>query len=291
MARHCGYCGSRGHNRRTCDSLTDAHRRQLAEYQRRLDDGSYVAGSVDESRLIGRITQTAATLAKRTGTNPLTGEAAVKPTRRQRKCSYCQSFEHDRRRCDALAKDKLIWQEATRIARADIVRRVQELGVGIGTLYVVRTGYYASDKSWQYGPRPLIVMAAHENYHFGSDYFSFIATSPSKIMEPLRNWSSTITLSTLENLASRSKADEEMGHHNDATRGFSPTTPFAFSASWLAAEEMPWAEIDCFRPGKRRAYALASLEHERTRRYHSNKVLVTAARNLGYIPQEEAATS
>ena len=162
MARHCGYCGSRGHNRRTCDSLTDAHRRQLAEYRRRLDDGSYVAGSVDESRLIGRITQTAATLAKRTGTNPLTGEAAVKPTRRQRKCSYCQSFEHDRRRCDALAKDKLIWQEATRIARADIVRRVQELGVGIGTLYVVRTGYYASDKSWQYGPRPLIVMAAHD---------------------------------------------------------------------------------------------------------------------------------
>jgi hypothetical protein len=54
---------------------------------------------------------------------------------------------------------------------------------------------------------------------------------------------------------------------------------------------MPWAEIDCFKRGKRRAYALASLDQESSRRYHSNKVLVSAARNLGYIPQEEAATS
>lgn len=290
MARHCGYCGSRGHNRRTCESLTGSLSQRLENSQRRLDQNHYQTGSVDELRLIRRIANTAATLAKRTGTNPVTGEAAVKPTRRQRKCSYCNSIGHDRRRCEPFAKDKLIWQEATRIARADVARRVQELGVGIGTLYVTRTGYYNRDSSWQYGPRPLIVMGVDENYHFGSSYFSFRGVPPTKLMDSSRNWAQSVTLSTLENIARRLREEEEKGV-TGSEHEFSPTTPFTFSASWLAAEDLPWTEIECFKKGKRRVYALTALDQEASRRYHSNKVLVAAARNLGYIPQEDAETS
>jgi len=290
MARHCGHCGTRGHNRRTCESLTRVLGRQLENYQRKLDQGSYQAGSVDELRLFRRIENTAATLAKRTGTNPVTGAAAVKATRKQRTCSYCNSIEHDRRRCGLLIKDKLIWQEATRIARASVARRVQELGVGIGTLYVTRTGYYNRDSSWQYGPRPLIVMGVDENYHFGSSYFSFRGVPPTKLMDGSRNWAQSVTLSTLENIARQLREEEERGV-TDSVHGFSPTTPFTFSASWLAAEDLPWTEIDCFKKGKRRAWALSALDQEASRRYHSNKVLVAAARNLGYIPQEDAETS
>ena len=290
MARHCGYCGSHGHNRRTCNSLTDAHRRQLANYQRRLDDGSYVAGSVDESRLIGRITQTAATLAKRTGTNPLTGEAAVKPTRRQRKCSYCQSFEHDRRRCELLAKDKRIYQEATRIARGIVAQRIQELSVGIGTMYVTRVGYYNKANKWEYGARPLVIVGAQSNeYTFGSNYFTFEAVPPNKLMDPKRaQHRQHVSLSTLESIHRRLAAAEEQEVDVPSHVGLSPSVPLTFSEEWLAAANINWSQIDWFEKGKNREWALASLDQESSRRYHSNKVLVGAARNLGYIPKEEA---
>ena len=290
MARHCGYCGSRGHNRRTCESLTGSLSQRLKNSQRRLDQGYHQTGSVDELRLISRIANTAATLAKRTGTNPVTGEAAVKPTRRQRKCSYCHSFEHDRRRCGPLAKDKRIYQEATRIARGIVARRIQELSVGIGTMYVTRVGHYNKANKWEYGARPLVIVGAQSNeYTFGSNYFTFEAVPPNKLVDPKRNqYRQHVSLSTLESiqrqLAEAAEREVDAPHHV----GLSPSIPLTFSEEWLAGGNINWSQIDWFAKGKHRNWALASLDQESSRRYHSNKVLVKAAQNLGYIPEEEA---
>jgi hypothetical protein len=289
MARHCGHCGTRGHNKRTCESLTGSLQNRLQNYQRKLDQGYYQTGSVDELRLARRITDTAATLAKRTGTNPVTGAAAVKATRKQRTCSYCNSIEHDRRRCGALAKDKRIYQEASRIAREHIARRVEELSVGIGTMYVARVGYYDKEKTWQYGPRPLIIVGAlADEYTFNSSYFTFQAVPPQKLMGADRNQHQQhVSLSTLETIQ-RQLAEAEEREVDRPEIGFSPSTPFTFSEEWLAAANINWSQIDWFKKGKRRAWALSALDQEASYRYHSNKVLVAAARNLGYIPKEEA---
>jgi hypothetical protein len=262
---------------------------RLQNYQRKLDQGYYQTGSVDELRLTRRITDTAATLAKRTGTNPVTGAAAVKATRKQRTCSYCNSIEHDRRRCGALAKDKRIYQEASRIAREHIARRVEELSVGIGTMYVARVGYYDKEKTWQYGPRPLVIVGAlADEYTFNSSYFTFQAVPPQKLIGPNRHqYQQHVSLSSLESIQRRLMEAKEL----DADRPdleFSPSVPLTFSAEWRAAANINWSQIGWFKKGNSRDWALGSLEDENSLRYHSNKVLVTAARNLGYIPKEEA---
>jgi len=293
MARHCGYCGLIGHNRRTCERFTDALERRLTKYQRRRDQGTAPAGSDESLRLIRQITQTAATLAKRIGTNPVTGEVAVKPTRRQRKCSYCHSFEHDRRRCESLAKDKRIYQEATRIARATVVRRIQELSVGIGTMYVARIGYYNQESAWQYDARPLIIVGAKFNdYTFNSSYFTFEAVPANKLVDPKRHHHCQyVALGTLESIQRKLADAEEREVEAPPHVALSPSVPLTFSEEWLAGANINWSQIDWFAKGKHRNWALASLDQESSRRYHSNKVLVSAAINLGYIPQEEAMAS
>ena len=40
MARHCGYCGQRGHNRRTCRDVRLAHERNLRALQQQLEDAT-----------------------------------------------------------------------------------------------------------------------------------------------------------------------------------------------------------------------------------------------------------
>ena len=289
MARHCGHCGTGGHNRRTCEHLTGSLQRQLENNQRKLAEGYHQKGSVDELRLIRRIANAAATLAMRTGTNPVTGASPVKNRRKQRTCSYCNSIEHDRRRCGALTKDKRIYQEASRIAREHIVRRVKELSVGIGTMYVARVGYYDKEKTWKYGPRPLVIVGAlTDEYTFNSSYFTFQAVPPQKLMGANRHqYQQHVSLSTLEGIQRRLMEAKEL----DADRPnleFSPSVPLTFSAEWRAAANINWSQIGWFKKGNSRDWALGSLEDENSLRYHSNKVLVTAARNLGYIPKEEA---
>ena len=289
MARHCGHCGTGGHNRRTCEHLTGSLQRQLENNQRRLAEGYHQKGSVDELRLIRRIANAAATLAMRTGTNPVTGAAAVKKTRKQRACSYCNSTEHDRRRCGAIIKDKRVYQEATRIARSHIARRVEELSAGIGTMYVTRTGYYDSDHNWQYGPRPLIIVGAYvDDYTFNSSYFTFEAVPAQKLMDSNRHQhTQTVSLSSLESIQRRLMEAQELEADRPDLE-FSPSVPLAFSAEWFAADNINWSQIDWFRKGVARDWTFASLEQEPSRLTYSNQVLVKAARTLGYLPAEEA---
>jgi hypothetical protein len=280
MARHCGYCGTGGHNRRTCESLTAAYGRQLKNYQQSLDLGHETAGSAAEQRLIHRITYTAGELAKRTGTHPITGKTVARiRTNGPRKCSYCgKRTGHTRRTCVTLIKDHRIYAEATRIARKTVAHRIEAARVGIGTLFTARTGYYDNNRDWKYTTRPFIITRARlDEYTYSSNMVRFVGTQAGSLNVHDTKRVETITLSRLEQLV-------EGGEDADLGQGRQTCTPagaIALSTDWLNAVNLNWKNIQVFEKGKTRDCMFIELDDEYSRRY-VNAALLRAHQNLGY---------
>lgn len=280
MARHCGYCGQRGHNRRTCRDVRLAYEQHLCEQQERL--ASVVSNSYEEESLKRGIARTAERLGKLTGTNPVTGEDVARNRASTRKCSYCKESGHTRRTCETLKQDQEVYREATRIARATVAHRIEEAQVGIGTMYTNRTGYYSESGSWEYGTRPFIITrAALDQYTFNSSSFRFISCQAGHLNQAAsQQYAETITLSTLEMLIRRTNQDTDEG------TVCHPAGAMRLSEEWLAATNIVWADVAWFQKGKRQNHNFASLRRENQRGW-MHDVLVQAARNTGCIPMED----
>lgn len=94
MARYCGYCGQKGHNRRTCPMRSDEAKAFDKQYMRK-------AG-----RRKGSSTQ----------------------------CSYCGGFGHNRRTCQLLKSDKAwVISQASVVVRSAI-ENLSRIGCGVGFL-------------------------------------------------------------------------------------------------------------------------------------------------------------
>ncbi len=102
----CGYCGERGHNRRTCKHLKAKQNEIIAKNP----DGMYAK-------------QVQAHRARKTTI----------------KCSYCGHAGHNRRTCELLKADRSVVQNAFTAYRKKFADYIKQKGFGIGT--IVRVPY------------------------------------------------------------------------------------------------------------------------------------------------------
>jgi hypothetical protein len=102
---YCGYCGTRGHNRRGCPKRKAAEAKELANNP----DSHW-------SRDIKQRQQRAATV------------------NTQRRCSYCNGKGHNRRGCTTLKGDRVEVQKAYTGYRRKFAEYAKEKGFGVGAL-------------------------------------------------------------------------------------------------------------------------------------------------------------
>ena len=150
----CGVCYERGHNKRSCPALTERHLSRFARYKAELDKEIAAGTPLDRQQYRRMAEREAEIIAKRTGTNPLTGDALVKrgPTRR---CSYCkhkhgawgeQGLGHTRRTCPDLKADMAERVKANAAYRAGMLETLREAGVGVGALISANISGYFDDE-------------------------------------------------------------------------------------------------------------------------------------------------
>jgi|TARA_R110000824_G_scaffold71001_3_gene181978 hypothetical protein len=148
-------CYARGHNKRSCPELTERHQSRFANYKAQHDKEIAAGVPVDEQRYRGVVEREAATIAKRTGRNPLTGATLKKrgPTRR---CSYCKykhgshgeaGLGHTRRTCPTFKEDYAAAIVSNADYRAGILETFRQSGVGVGALISVRMSGYWPDEN------------------------------------------------------------------------------------------------------------------------------------------------
>ena len=94
MARHCSYCGQKGHNRRTCPHRSDEAKAFDKQYMRK------------SGRRKGSSTQ----------------------------CSYCGGFGHNRRTCPLLKSDKAWVISQTSVIVRSAIENLSRIGCGVGFL-------------------------------------------------------------------------------------------------------------------------------------------------------------
>lgn len=129
----CGYCGFRGHNRRSCKALTDRWERR---YEQAIEDGD------DQRREYAAIQ-----LARRTGTNPDTGAKRARRTEMGRSCSYCKVRGHTRRTCPTLKADKQNYRRMTAVVRREMLGKMRQAGLGVGSLVTIVESRWDSDSN------------------------------------------------------------------------------------------------------------------------------------------------
>ena len=99
MARHCGHCYGRGHNRRSCPEIKKIIRDNPDGYQARM----------------------AQSRAEQAARNP-------------RKCSYCKEPGHNKKTCGKLNQDRKDVALASRVWRRDFMSCARDVGFSLGTL-------------------------------------------------------------------------------------------------------------------------------------------------------------
>ena len=123
----CSHCYGRGHNRSTCEKLTEQIATRFERIRQMVIDGYR---SEDDHTY----TYTREQLAKRTGVDPVTGEKVRRRKNHGRVCSYCKDSGHNRRTCPKIQADKDMFVKLSKQARAALLGRLQEHGVGPGAL-------------------------------------------------------------------------------------------------------------------------------------------------------------
>lgn len=109
---YCSYCGGKGHNRRSCA--------QKKEYVAQNPD-SYTA-------------RREAVMAEHRKNRPRT-------------CSYCLESGHNAATCGTKRKDKRTLTQKLSRQRAVIMDKMLENGIGIGTLFDIKSRYYGQESS------------------------------------------------------------------------------------------------------------------------------------------------
>jgi hypothetical protein len=118
----CSHCYASGHNKRTCPA-------RKSQLEQRLASSASDSGNSSDDNYYAR------SIARMTGTNPVTGE---KVSRRNeyngRTCSYCAEGGHNRRKCETLASDKQRYSKLTFRARYLAKELLMERGIAVGSM-------------------------------------------------------------------------------------------------------------------------------------------------------------
>jgi len=144
----CGYCYTRGHNRRSCEAYTKKLK-DLAENS----ESNYLKDHYNQEYI------------KRTGKNADGSEpaAGLKPKKSRRQCGWCKkngfryedtSYGHNKQTCPNRKEWVVEATERTQKLRATIRSRARTFGVGIGTL--VKEERYCYDDKQKFGKHELV---------------------------------------------------------------------------------------------------------------------------------------
>lgn len=144
----CSVCYSRGHNKRSCPKHTERLQRNFDSYK-------------DTKGMERAAERYAKELARRTGIDPWTGKKAAKEERMKKyTCSYCQTEGHTRRSCQSFKEDKAVYAQLTCVKRAQLLKEVEESGIGIGTVVPHEQKVYDNEIN-KYVPQkdPMFIMS------------------------------------------------------------------------------------------------------------------------------------
>lgn len=131
MARYCGHCGQRGHNRRTCPHRSDEAKAQDKKWMR------------TPGRRKGSTTQ----------------------------CSYCGGVGHNRRTCPHLKLRKKTALRLIDSAVHRATRILSENGFGLGAMYEKQNPWYREEKNtYAVSSHPLVVEYEETRYRDDLDW-------------------------------------------------------------------------------------------------------------------------
>ena len=125
---HCGYCGTRGHNKTSCRERKRNVREQPDSYEAKIFERE------QERRAAMIIT---------------------------RACSYCKQTNHNRRSCKVLKEDKSLISKRQQAYRDEFLLAMTSAGFGIGSLVKVPRGAESSgralESAWARGTVEMVV--------------------------------------------------------------------------------------------------------------------------------------
>ncbi len=147
----CSHCYRQGHNKRKCPKLTQDYLDKYARYVR-------IARDTEDQDTADRYMREADRFRKqymkRTKIDPATGEKVTNKTAKAERmknvtCGYCCETGHTRRVCETVKRDKLVFVEESRRARAAAFEGAVNMGIGVGSMIPIRTtGYHGPDNEW-----------------------------------------------------------------------------------------------------------------------------------------------
>jgi len=145
----CSHCYRQGHNKRKCEVLTE---RTLRNYN---DNVGWAAaiGEGDPDYYLRQAERYRLEYMKRTKIDPASGEKVKNKTAKAERmkkvnCGYCGDAGHTRRVCEVVKRDKLVFIEESRRARAAAFEDAVNMGIGEGSMIPIRTNGYNSDNKW-----------------------------------------------------------------------------------------------------------------------------------------------
>lgn len=161
--RRCGWCYKFGHNRITCQSLTDSHKQsaenEVAENkkQNKKDRSKYGLDHYFQKRY-----------AKRIKSDTLLDGTTYEFYRQEREtsvrtCSFCGNSGHNRRKCELHTEEKQRILRNTKAYRKGLKKQLSNSGWGIGALIQHRDEIYmVTDIDWSI---PSILTLPKQNVH------------------------------------------------------------------------------------------------------------------------------
>ena len=151
MARRCGYCYNYGHNKRTCEALTNSIKRQTETTTDEWTKNYYLKKYIER---VGTMPD---------GTEPTGDYKQVKKTSTRRQCGWCKangwrseesSYGHNKQTCPHRKEWVVEQTRLTQKLRATIRARARTVGVGIGTL--VKEERFCYDDKQKFGKHELV---------------------------------------------------------------------------------------------------------------------------------------
>ena len=147
----CSHCYTRGHNKRKCPTLTQSYLDKYKQFMGWADDHANPTVSEQYRHEADRFRKL---YMKRTKIDPATGEKVTNKAAKAERmknvtCGYCCETGHTRRVCETVKRDKLVFIETSRRARAAAFEDAVNRGMGVGSMVPIRThGYHGPDNEW-----------------------------------------------------------------------------------------------------------------------------------------------
>jgi hypothetical protein len=135
----CSYCYLKGHNKRGCQKLTAVLLQQYTRYVTDAEACRFNGDKDGADKYDSHAEARRAQYMKRTKIDPATGEKAKNKTAKAERmksvrCGYCQNLAHTRRSCERLKADYLVFLAESRTLRKDVMAKVREAGIGVGSM-------------------------------------------------------------------------------------------------------------------------------------------------------------